>query len=128
MNSVFQKLRFWITVRKQGIKPDPGKTEAILDAPVSKNVTELKSFLCLWGYFSKFFPHYVDLVEPLGALTRKNVKWLLADVEQSQAFDRLKAVLLRESGLTCFKLEVPDIFNDRCKFRGFGSCFNAETE
>lgn len=93
-------------ITSQGIKPDPAKTEAIRNAPAPKNVSEVKSFLGLCGYVSKFIPHYADLVEPLRVMTRKGVNWLWAN-EQAQAFDRLKLALSSESVLACFKLGCP---------------------
>ena len=93
-------------ITSQGIKPDLTKTEAIRNAPVPKNVSEVKSFLGLCGYVSKFIPHYADLVEPLRVMTRKGVNWLWAN-EQAQAFDRLKLALSSESVLACFRLGCP---------------------
>ena len=95
-------------VTSQGIKPDPAKTKAIRDAPMPRNVSELKSFLGLCGYVSKFIPHYADIVEPLRELTRKGANWLWT-VRQSRAFNDLKSVLSSEQVLACFKLGFPTL-------------------
>ena len=107
-------------VTNQGIKPDPAKTEAIRNTSVPKNVSELKSFLGLCSYVSKFIPPYADLVEPLRALTRKSVKWLWAE-EQLQAFERLKEVLSSESVLIGFKLGCPTFLITDASPMGLGA-------
>jgi hypothetical protein len=38
-------------VSKEGIRPDPGKVEAVLHFPTPKNVTSVRSFLGLTGYY-----------------------------------------------------------------------------
>ena len=52
-------------VSKRGIEPDPIKIKAIQEAPIPTNVSDLKSFLGICGYMSKFIPNYANLVEPL---------------------------------------------------------------
>ncbi|XP_073033729.1 uncharacterized protein [Primulina eburnea] len=41
-------------VSQDGIEVDPSKVEAVRDWPVPKNVTEIRSFLGLAGYYRKF--------------------------------------------------------------------------
>ncbi len=36
---------------REGIQPDPGKVEAVLHFPTPRNVTGVKSFLGLTGYY-----------------------------------------------------------------------------
>ena len=61
-------------VSAKDIQPDPGKTKAIQETPPPANVAELRSFLGVCGYVSKFIPSYADLVEHLKRLTRQNVR------------------------------------------------------
>ena len=80
-------------VSKRGIEPDPIKIKAIQEAPIPTNVSDLKSFLGICGYMSKFIPNYANLVEPLRRLTRKDVKWTWGS-EQVQSFEQLKLLFL----------------------------------
>jgi hypothetical protein len=57
-------------VSAKGIQPDSVKTKAIQKAPPPANVAEMRSFLGVCGYVSKFIPNYAELVEPLRRLTR----------------------------------------------------------
>jgi len=58
---------------REGIQPDPGKIEVVLHFPTSKNVTNVRSFLKLTGYYRKYIKGYSNLAGPLFELTRKDV-------------------------------------------------------
>ena len=53
----------------------PEKTEAIVRAPAPKNVQELRSFLGLLNYYSKFIPDLATVLNPLNKLLKHQVKW-----------------------------------------------------
>ena len=42
------------TISAEGLKPSKSKVKAIEEAPVPRNVSELKSFLGLVNYYAKF--------------------------------------------------------------------------
>lgn len=92
----------------KGIQPDPGKTKAIQEAPPPANVAELRSFLGVCGYLSKFIPNYAELVEPLRRLTRQSTKWTWGK-EQVKSVEGLKRALSNEPVLACFKLDYPTV-------------------
>ena len=49
----------------QGISPDPKKVAAIKNAPVPKDVGEVRSFLAMTNYVGRFIPNYSTITEPL---------------------------------------------------------------
>ncbi|XP_073064039.1 uncharacterized protein [Primulina eburnea] len=65
----FKKCEFWLSsvsflghVRsKAGVSVDPEKVEAILDWPTPKNVTNIRSYLGLAGYYRKFVEGFSSL-------------------------------------------------------------------
>ena len=61
-------------IDKDGLHPSKEKVRAIKEAPVPRNVTELKSFLGLLNYYSKFLPRLSTVLSPLYQLLRKEVK------------------------------------------------------
>ena len=85
----------------KGISADPEKIKIILDCKPPKTVGEIRSFLGMTQYVSRFIPQYATLTEPLRQLTRKNVKWKWTDVEMT-AFNKLKEILTSTQVMSYF--------------------------
>jgi hypothetical protein len=69
-------------VSGEGIKVDPKKVGAVCEWPPPRNVTEIRSFLGLTGFYRLFVHHYAHKALPLTNLTASGVKWRWrADVE-----------------------------------------------
>ena len=62
-------------IDRTGIRPSPGKAEAIRRAPAPKDQSQLRSFLGGVNYFGKFIGRLADLSAPLNTLLRKDVSW-----------------------------------------------------
>ena len=77
------------TLTSEGLKPQDSKIQAVLQTERPSNVKEMKSFLGLVSYCSKFVPQFATISEPLRKLTRKNetFRW---EKEQQNAFETLK--------------------------------------
>jgi hypothetical protein len=86
-------------VSREGIQPDLGKIEAVLHFPTPKNVTSVRSFLGLTGYYRKYIKGYSNLAGPLFELTRKDVVFAWS-VNCEQAYQALKAALVGAPVLT----------------------------
>jgi hypothetical protein len=86
-------------VSKEGIRPDPGKIEVVLHFPTPKNVSSVRSFLGLTGYYRKYIKGYSSLAGPLFELTKKDVAFVW-DVGCEQAYYALKAALVDAPVLT----------------------------
>ena len=59
----------------EGLKPDPGKIEAIVAMPEPEDATALKHFLGMVNYLSKFMPHLSEMKELLRRLQDKDAEW-----------------------------------------------------
>ena len=59
-----------------GVRPTQEKLQAIVDAPAPKDVSQLKSFLGLVNYYSKFLPHLASTLAPLYALLTKHQQYI----------------------------------------------------
>lgn len=75
-----------------GLHPTEEKVRAIVDAPVPKDVTQLKSFLGLVNYYGKFLPQLSSTLAPLYALLQKKARWTWGAV-QDKAFQEAKGQL-----------------------------------
>jgi len=90
------------------IYPDQGKVKAVLEWPVPRTKTELKSFLGLAGFFRQYISHFATIAFPLTELVKKGsperLKW--TETEQ-EAFDGLRRALTSRP-----VLKPPDMTKD----------------
>ena len=101
------KCQFWLDsvtflghiVSAEGVSVDPQKVEAILNWKPPTSVTEIRSFLCLAGYYRKFVEGFSKIAAPLTRLTRKEEPFLWSEACQ-QSFDELKRRLTSAPVLT----------------------------
>ena len=69
-----------------GLHPVPDRVTAIQEAPSPKSVSQLRSFLGMLSYYSKFLPSLSTILQPLYCLLKKDVKWKWG-VAQAKAFN-----------------------------------------
>ena len=86
-------------VSAEGILVDPQKIVAILDWKPPTNVTEVRSFLGLAGYYRKFVEGFSKIATPLIKLTRKEEKFIWSEACQN-SFGELKQRLTTAPVLT----------------------------
>ncbi|KAK2396042.1 hypothetical protein QL285_057716 [Trifolium repens] len=75
----FSKCEFWLSkvkflghvISQGGVSVDPSKVEAVLNWERPRNVSEVRSFLGLAGYYRRFILGFSELALPLTRLTRK---------------------------------------------------------
>ncbi|GAV85055.1 hypothetical protein CFOL_v3_28495, partial [Cephalotus follicularis] len=83
----FSKCEFWLDhvtflghiVSSEGLSVDPSKIESIVDWPQPRNVTEVRSFLGLAGYYRRFIKGFLKLATPLTQLTQKKSSFVWDD-------------------------------------------------
>ncbi|XP_062571293.1 uncharacterized protein K02A2.6-like [Saccostrea cucullata] len=66
---------FGVVFSDKGIFPDPEKVKAVKEFGRPENVKELRSFLGMTNYSSRFIKDYADICQPLRELTHNNVQW-----------------------------------------------------
>ena len=94
---------FGIVVGKNGVSKDPSKVEALKNAPFPKNTTELKSFLGLATFCSRFVPDFSTATAPLRDLLKKNAVFKWSSVHE-KAFAELKHTISDNTTLSFFDL------------------------
>ena len=75
-----------------GLKADEGKIEAIVKMQPPKNETELRSFLGMVNYLSRYTPALAELRPPLDRLYKKDTVWRW-DPEHQRAFDGIQSTV-----------------------------------
>ena len=83
----------------EGIRVDPTKIEGVVNWKPPRNVTEVRSFLGLAGYYRRFVRGFSIIASPLTKLLRKGIKFEWTDKCQS-SFERSKGMLVEAPVLT----------------------------
>eukprot|EP00731_Ephydatia_muelleri_P017061 Em0010g159a len=78
---------------QNGIHPLAEKVEAVKNAPEPKNITELKSYLGLLTYYSRFLPRMATMLAQLYRLLQAKIPWNWTQKEK-MAFENSKNLLL----------------------------------
>lgn len=80
-------------ITPDGIQPDPFKIELIKNLKAPRNITELKSFMGIISYYSKFIANLSRIAHPLLELTRKYAKFIWTE-NNDKIFELLKEKLI----------------------------------
>ncbi|KAL5481688.1 hypothetical protein EMCRGX_G021912 [Ephydatia muelleri] len=88
-------------IDKNGIHPLAEKVEAVKNAPEPKNITELKSYLGLLTYYSRFLPRMATMLAQLYRLLQAKIPWNWTQKEK-MAFENSKNLLLSAKVLVHF--------------------------
>uniref|UniRef100_A0A1Y1NNC4 Reverse transcriptase domain-containing protein n=1 Tax=Photinus pyralis TaxID=7054 RepID=A0A1Y1NNC4_PHOPY len=94
------------TINKDGLNTSPDKIEAILNAKMPSNVTELKAFLGLINYYGKFIPNLSSKLHALYFLLKKDVVWNWNDTCQD-VFNSVKNELTSHKILVHYNPKLP---------------------
>ena len=95
--SKLSKCQFWLdkvaflghVISAEGISVDPQKIEAIVNWKPPTNVSEVRSFLGLAGYYRKFVEGFSKIATPLTNLLKKDHKFEWSDTCQ-HSFEELR--------------------------------------
>ena len=79
-------------VSENGVSTDPSKVSKILDWPIPRNVSELRSFLGLASYYRRFIKDFAKTAVQLHRLTEKNKPFVWSE-SCLEAFNELKREL-----------------------------------
>jgi hypothetical protein len=92
--SFYQKLIHYLghIISKYGIAMDPEKVEVIREWSAPKNVTEVRYFMGLVGYYKRFIGGFSKIAHLITSLQRKGMKfqWTL---DSKRSFQHLKQLL-----------------------------------
>ena len=88
-----------ILLSEKGIGPT--EERALQETREPETVSEVRSFLGLTNYSSRFIPHFAPLTEPLRKLTRKDVSFHFGP-EKKASFESLKQSMAKAGTLAYF--------------------------
>ncbi len=93
-------------IDSEGLHPTQDKINAVKNAPPPTNVTQLKSFLGLIMFYSRFLNNHSTILAPLNKLLRKNATFIWTKVENN-AFISAKKLLLESNTLVHYNESLP---------------------
>ena len=114
-------------VSRSGIKTMLNKVQAICDAPIPQNVSELRSFLGLVNYYQRFVPNMSSLVYPLNQLLGKGVPFQWSSA-QDDAFRIVKTKIASADVLTHFHPDFPLLLATDAAPYGIGAVLSHRME
>ena len=62
-------------ISKEGISVDPENIEAVINWPTPRNVTDVRSFMGLVGYYRRFIEGFSKVAHAITSLQKKGVKF-----------------------------------------------------
>ena len=99
----------------KGVKVNPSKIKAITKWPQLDNISKLRGFLGLTGYYRRYVKNYTHKTTPLTKLLKKNsFRW---NYERTKCFEALKNIILSTPVLTTPDFTKP--FVVECDASGF---------
>jgi RNase H-like domain found in reverse transcriptase/Reverse transcriptase (RNA-dependent DNA polymerase)/Integrase zinc binding domain/Integrase core domain len=107
-------------ISKERIEPNAEKVEAILKAPIPKDVTQLQSFLGLVNYYHNFLPNVSAILGPLYNLLGKDVPFIWSECCQV-AFENCKKLLLGDNILYPYDPKLPIVVSCDASSYGVGA-------
>ncbi|XP_028079284.1 uncharacterized protein LOC114281045 [Camellia sinensis] len=123
-----KKCEFWLhevvflghVINKEGVFVDSHKIEATVNWPTPTDVTKVRSFLVLAGYYRRFVKIFYKIAVPLTQLTQNGVSFEWSKQRES-SFQELKTRLTTTLVLALpFGTEGFVIYSD-ASYKGFGS-------
>ena len=79
-------------ISEEGISMDPEKIEAIMNWPTPRNVTDVRSFMGLAGYYRRFIEGFSKVAHAITSLQKKGMKFEWTS-RCEESFQRLKSLL-----------------------------------
>ena len=76
-------------ISANGIRPDPAKVTAIQEMPEPASVSDVRRFLGMCNYLSRYVPRLSDVREPIRRLTEAEAMFGWG-VKEKSAFEKLK--------------------------------------
>ena len=108
-------------VDAQGLHPDPDKVRAMEEAPQARCISELKYFLGLLAYYSKFLLNLATVLVLLYAQLSWDTPWSWSK-KSEEAFQAAKTLSTSANVLVHFDPDLPLLLACDASSYGIGQC------
>lgn len=89
-----------------GLHKDEDKVKAIVNAPAPSNPTEVKAFIGLVNYYSRFFPNLAQILFPIYELLKKTTEFAWSNA-CSESFELVKKIIASDKVLAHYNPHLP---------------------
>ena len=107
-------------VDRNGVHPTAAKVRAIVEAPQPADARQLKAYLGLLMYYSKFLPNLATVAAPLYRLLKAGQPWRWGAAENA-AFARTKQLLVQAPCLAHYDTALPLVLSVDASPYGLGA-------
>ena len=107
----------------EGVKTDPKKVEAVKNWHSPRTVRQVRSFLGMINYYSRFIYNLAEVAAPLHGITGRNAKFKWED-EQYESFIKLKEKLITAPIMSYPRKEGMFILDTDASDRCMGACLS----
>lgn len=108
------------TISADGIRPQQDSIQNILKVPPPKSVSEIKSFMGMISFYSKFFPNMATTAAPLYKLTQKDTKFHWSK-QCDVAFKQLKSLITSDRLIVPYDPDRPIVLSADAGPTGVGA-------
>ena len=114
-------------ISPDGVKADPAKVAAIVDMPVPESKEDVRRFIGLINYLSKYCPNLSSIAAPLRDLMKKDVGWSWNSNHQ-QAWLAVQGLIKANVELKLFDPTKPVVVTVDASQRGIGAALLQQGE
>lgn len=93
-------------INRNGLTKNDERISSIMSAPIPRNISEVRAFVGMANYYSKFINDFADIMSPLYNLLSKDVSFVWSDKCQ-KAYDRIKREVTSDQVLVHFNPKLP---------------------
>ncbi|KAL5481461.1 hypothetical protein EMCRGX_G021622 [Ephydatia muelleri] len=112
-------------ISANGIRPDPAKVTAIQEMPEPAGVSDVRRFLGMCNYLSRYVPRLSEVSEPLRKLTEAEATFGWG-VEEKSAFEKLKELISDQQRLAFYDVRKPVVIQCDASTVGLGAVLMQE--
>lgn len=94
------------TIDKNGLSKTNSNISSIINAPIPKNISEVRAFTGMVNYYSKFIENFATKMSPLYALLQKNNNFVWSRKCQ-ESYDTIKAEITSDRVLAHYNPQLP---------------------
>ena len=107
-------------ISKSGVRPMKENVQAVVNAPVPTNISEVRSYLGMLNYYQSYLPDLSSVAEPMHRLLRKGEAWKW-DKDQQKSFEATKGMLVKSPLLVHFDPSLPIVVHTDASPYGVGA-------